>query len=264
MPPATRRKTRRLTDAQLEEVLALTSHADSVELKLTVPDSEAHSTVNALGMDPLEAQIRQVFFFDTPDLRLNKQGVVVRARRVQGRGDDTVVKLRPIVPDELPPSVRKAKTMVVEVDAMPGGYVCSASFKGSLGPGTAVKEVAAGSRAIRKLYSKEQRAFYATHAPEGLGLDDLSVLGPINVFKLKFAPKGFSRRLVAELWLYPDGERILELSTKCTPGEGFQVAAEMRAFLADRGVDLYGEQHTKTKTALDYFARNLQAGAATR
>ena len=264
MPPATRRKTRRLTDAQLEEMLALTSHADSVELKLTVPDSEQRSTVNALGMDPLEGQIRQVFFFDTPDLALNKQGVVVRARRVQGRGDDTVVKLRPIVPDQLPPSVRKAKTMVVEVDAMPGGYVCSASFKGSLGPGTAVKEVAAGDRAIRKLYSKEQRAFYGTHAPEGLGLDDLSVLGPINVFKLKFTPKGFSRRIVAELWLYPDGERILELSTKCTPGETFQVAAETRAYLADRGVDLYGEQHTKTKTALDFFAKNLQAGAATR
>ena len=36
----------------------------------------------------------------------------------------------------------------------------------------------------------------------------------------------------------------------------------MKAFLADRGVDLYGEQQTKTKTALDYFAKNLQ-GAAT-
>jgi hypothetical protein len=265
MPPATtRRKTRRLTDAQLEEMLALTSHADSVELKLTVPDSERRATVTGLGMDPLEAQIRQVFFFDTPDLALNKRGVVVRARRVQGRGDDTVVKLRPIVPDELPPSVRNAKTMVVEVDAMPGGYVCSASFKGSLGPGDAVKQVAAGDRAIRKLYSKEQRAFYATHAPEGLALDDLMVLGPINVLKLKFTPKGLKRRLVAELWLYPDGERILELSTKSAPGEGFQVAAEMRAFLAERGVDLYGEQQTKTKTALDYFAKNLQAGAASR
>ena len=147
---------------------------------------------------------------------------------------------------------------------MPGGYVCSASFKGALGPGDAVRQVAAGDRAIRKLYSKEQRAFYATHAPEGLGLDDLTVLGPINVLKLKFTPKGLTRRLVAELWLYPDGERILELSTKCAPGEGFQVAAEMRAFLADRGVDLYGEQQTKTKTALDYFAKNLQAGAASR
>jgi hypothetical protein len=258
MPAATRKKAHRLSDEQLAEMLALTAHADSVELKLTVPDSERRSTVTALGMDPLEAQIRQVFFFDTPDLRLNSHGVVVRARRVQGRGDDTVVKLRPIVPDQLPASVRKAKAMVVEVDAMPGGYVCSASFKGSLGPGTAVKQVAQGERAIRKLYSKEQRAFYATHAPEGLGLDDLQVLGPINVLKLRFTPRGYRRRMVAELWLYPDGERILELSTKCAPGEGFQVATETRAFLADRGVDLYGEQQTKTRTALDYFARTLQ------
>ena len=259
--PATTRRTR-LSDAQLEELLALARDVDSVELKLTVPDSERRSTVTALGMDPLEAQIRQVFFFDTPDLRLNKAGVVVRARRVQGRGDDTVVKLRPIVPDELPPSVRNAKTMVVEVDAMPGGYVCSASFKGALGPGDAVKRVAAGERAIRKLYSKQQRAFYEAHAPDGLAMDDLMVLGPINVLKLKFTPKGYVRRMVAELWLYPDGERILELSTKCGPQEGFQVAAEARAMLADRGVDLYGEQQTKTKTALDYFAKSLQ-GAAT-
>jgi hypothetical protein len=260
MPTATRRP-RRLTDAQLEEMLALTGHADSVELKLTVPDSERRSTVAALGMDPLEAQIRQVFFFDTPDLRLNKQGVVVRARRVQGRGDDTVVKLRPIVPDELPPSVRKAKGMVVEVDAMPGGYVCSASFKGALGT-PQVKQVAAGERAVRKLFSKPQRAFYEAHAPDGLGLDDLTVLGPINVLKLKFSPEGFGRRMVAELWMYPDGERILELSTKCLPTEGFEVAAEARAYLAGRGVDLYSEQHTKTKTALEFFSRGLKEGAA--
>jgi hypothetical protein len=260
MPAATRRP-RRLTDTQLEEMLALTGHADSVELKLTVPDSERRSTVAALGMDPLDAQIRQVFFFDTPDLRLNKRGVVVRARRVQGRGDDTVVKLRPIVPDQLPPSVRKAKGMVVEVDAMPGGYVCSASFKGALDT-PQVKQVAAGERAVRKLFTKPQRAFYQEHAPEGLGLDDLTVLGPITVFKLKFSPEDLRRRMVAELWLYPDGERILELSTKCLPGEGFQVAAETRSYLAGRGVDLYGEQQTKTKTALEYFSRSLKEAAA--
>jgi hypothetical protein len=260
MPAATRRA-RRLSDAQLEEMMALTSHADSVELKLTVPDTLTRSTVAGLGMDPLEAQIRQVFFFDTPDLRLNKRGVVVRARRVQGRGDDTVVKLRPIVPDQLPPSVRKAKGMVVEVDAMPGGYVCSASFKGALDT-PQVKQVAAGERAIRKLFSKPQRAFYQEHAPQGLGMDDLTVLGPITVFKLKFSPEDLRRRMVAELWLYPDGERILELSTKCLPSEGFQVAAETRAYLASRGVDLYGEQQTKTRTALEYFTRSLEEAAA--
>jgi hypothetical protein len=32
-------------------------------------------------MDALDAQIRQVLFFGTPDLALNRVGVVVRARR---------------------------------------------------------------------------------------------------------------------------------------------------------------------------------------
>jgi hypothetical protein len=254
-------KTRRpqhLSDADLERLLALLRGADSAELKLTVPDSERRPAVAALGMDPLEAQIRQVYFFDTPDLALNRHGLVVRARRVQQRADDSVVKLRPVIPDELPDSIRKSRRMVVEVDAMPGGYVCSASLKGAPAA-NGVKAVAAGDRPIRKLFSKEQRAFFTSHAPEGVGLDDLSVLGPINLLKLKFSPRGYARRLVAELWLYPDGSRILELSTKCLPTEAFDVAAETRAFLAKQGVDLSGEQHTKTKTALEYFSRTMAA-----
>ena len=40
------------------------------------------------------------------------------------------------------------------------------------------------------------------------------------------------------MWLYPDGTRILELSTKCAPGEALQVAGETKAFLTGLGVDL--------------------------
>ena len=256
----TTKRPQRLSDAELEQLLDLLRGADSAELKLTVPDSEQRSAVAALGMDPLDAQIRQVYFFDTPDLALNQHGLVVRARRVQQRADDSVVKLRPVVPDKLPASLRKSKNLVVEVDAMPGGYVCSASLKGTPGAG-GVKAVAAGDRPIRKLFSKEQQAFFTTHAPEGIGLDDLSILGPINLMKLKFSPRGYRRRLVAELWLYPDGARILELSTKCAPTEAFGVAAESRAFLEKQGVDLSGEQQTKTSTALGFFSRNLKATA---
>lgn len=215
----------------------------------------------ALGLDPLEAQIRQVFFFDTPDLALNKHGVVVRGRRVQLKGDDSVVKLRPVVPSELPDKVRRSPSFGVEVDGMPGGFVCSGSMKVTLGT-TDVREAVAGDRPRRKLFSKEQRAFYAEHAPEGIGLDDLSVLGPIFVLKLKFAPQGYDRKLVAEMWMYPDNSRILELSTKCAPSEAFQVAAETRAFLAERGVDLEGEQQTKTRKALEFFSAQLQASTA--
>ena len=257
----TSKQPKRLSEADLQRLLALLHGADSTELKLTVPDSEQRSAVAALGMDPLDAQIRQVYFFDTPDLALNKHGLVVRARRVQQRTDDSVVKLRPVIPDNLPASLRKSKDLVVEVDAMPGGYVCSASMKGAPA-GDGVKAVAAGDRRIHKLFSKQQQAFFSTHAPEGIGLDDLAILGPINLLKLKFSPRGYGRRLVAELWLYPDGSRILELSTKCAPAEAFDVAAETRAFLAKQGVDLSGEQQTKTSTALEFFSRNLKATAA--
>ena len=249
----------RLTDAQVGEVLALAKDADSVELKLTVPDSYRRQAAAALGVDPLDAQIRQVFFFDTPDLALNNVGVVVRARRVQGRGDDTVVKLRPVVPADVQQE-RASDNLVVEVDAMPGGFVCSASMKGALGP-KAVKEVAAGSKGIRTLFSKEQRQFYKAHAPEGIELDDLSILGPITVFKLKVRPPELSMRLVAELWFYPDGSRIVELSAKAPPSDAFQAAAELRAFLAGKGLDVSVEQQTKTKTALEFFAAEASAAS---
>jgi hypothetical protein len=246
----------RLADDQVAELLQLIRGADSVELKLTVPASDQRATVEALGMDPIDAQIRQVFFFDTPDLTLYKAGVVVRARRVQRKGDDSVVKLRPVVPSELPVKLHRSPAFGVEVDAMPGGFVCSGSLKHALDAG-AVKDFLAGGRPLRKLYTKEQRAFFAAHAPEQIELDDLAVLGPIFVLKLKFSPAEFGRKLVAELWLYPDDSRILELSTKCPPAEAFEAAAESRAFLAQRGVDMSGEQETKTRRALEFFSKRL-------
>jgi hypothetical protein len=248
-----------LLDEELEQMFALIKDADSVELKLTVNESDQRSTVAALGIDPLDAELRQVFFFDTPDLALNESGVVVRARRVQRKSGDAVVKLRPVVPSELSPKLRGSPNLVVEVDAMPGGYVCSASLKGSLDNGDVLK-VAQGQRPLRKLFSKEHREFFAANAPDGIDLEDLSLLGPIVVHKLKFKPADYDRKLVAELWNYPDNSRILELSTKCPPREAFAAALEAKAFLRGRGVDLAGEQHTKTKTALDYFSKNLSVG----
>jgi hypothetical protein len=248
----------RLSDKQLAEVLDLIKGADSVELKVTVPESDHRSAVSALGMDALDAQIRHVYFFDTPDLRLYEHGLVVRARRTQRKGDDSVVKLRPVVPDELPATLREAAGFGVEVDAMPGGYVCSGSMKGTVKTGQ-VREAVMGDRDLHKLYSKEQRDLFEEHRPQGIELDDLSILGPIFVLKLKFSPKGYDRKLVAELWWYPDYSRVLELSTKCAPAEAFQVAAETRAFLSGRGVDLSGEQQTKTRKALEFFSERLRS-----
>jgi len=170
-------------------------------------------------------------------------------------------KLRPIEPAEVSKAVRGSRQFSIEVDAMPGGYVCSGSMKGVVGPAAVLASVN-GDRPLRKLFSKEQRAFYAAHAPEGLSIDDLSVLGPILVLKLKIPPAGFSRKMVVEMWIYPDGSRVVELSTKCLPGEGLATAVEARHYLESLGIPVGGEQQTKTKAALEFFAAELNESSA--
>jgi hypothetical protein len=245
-----------LTDAQVAEMMDLLRGSDTVELKLTVPADRQRAAIRSLGLDALDAQIRQVVFFDTPDLALDRAGVVVRARRIQGRAGDSVIKLRPLDPDQIGGDLRRLSGFGVEVDAIPGGFVCSGRLKCEASS-DAIRRVTLGERPLRKLYTKEQRALFRAHAPDGIELDDLAVLGPIFVLKLKWKPRGFARKMVAELWLYPDGARIFELSTKCLPSEPFQVAAEARAFLSEHGIDLSGEQQTKTRTALEFFAAEL-------
>ncbi|MGH2571234.1 MAG: adenylate cyclase, partial [bacterium] len=182
---------------------------------------------------------------------------------------DTVVKLRPVVPADLSAETRKSGAFNVEVDVLPGGFVCSASFKGKSN-GEEILRAVAGEMPLRKVFSGEQRAFYAEHAPAGIALDSLVALGPTFVLKATFGAdipptrKAEERRVVTEMWLYPDGSRILELSTKCAPGEALQVAAATRAYLAARGIVLSGVQQTKTKAALEFFSAELAPQAATR
>ena len=49
------------------------------------------------------------------------------------------------------------------------------------------------------------------------------------------------------MWLYPDGTRLLELSTKCPPSKAFDVMAQMIAYLDERGVVRDKDPQTKTE-----------------
>ena len=263
MPP-TRRPAPRLSDAQLGSMLELVKGADSVELKLTVPSISHRATIQGLPIDPVEAEPRQVFFFDTPNLDLDKAGLVVRARRIQGGRGDTVVKLRPVVPNELPDEVRRSASFNVEVDAMPGGYVASGSMKGK-STAAEIRDVLGGAIPLRKIFTKEQRAFFTAHAPSGIAMDQLVPLGPTFLLKLVWFPKELNRKFVAELWLYQDGSRILELSTKClpsetVPGRGGGPGLPREATASNLG----GAQQTKTRTALEFFRSELSAAAKPR
>jgi hypothetical protein len=232
---------------------------DGVELKLTLPEGGQQAALEALGMDPLDVGIRQVFFFDTPELELDGAGVYVRARRIQDKPDDAVLKLRPVELDELPEEVLESKDFSTELDAVGDGFKRSATLKHEFDDGR-VREVTSGEQPLRKLLTEEQRDLYADRAPDGVGLGDLSVLGPVFVLKLKLEPAGYQRELVGEMWIYPDDSRILELSARCTKAEAAAVATETRTFLTGLGIEISAVQETKTRKALDFFSKRLRAG----
>ena len=238
---------------QLAGLLALLPDVDAVELKLTVPATDLRPAVRSLGIDTLDADVRQVAFVDTLDLRLSEGGLVVRVRRTQHKPADTTVKLRPMLPADVPEGLRGLSGFKVEVDASPTGFTCSCSLTAEV-PDRKARDLMTGEREIAHVLSDEQRELLLSRLRDGVGLADLRVLGPLSLLKMKFEPEGYPRRMVGELWFLPDGTRILELSTKCDPPEAFQAAAETKIFLARHGVHLDAPQETKTRSALAALA----------
>ena len=225
---------------------------------MSVADADRRSAVAALDLDPLAADLVQVWFFDTPDLDLNASGVIVRARRTRAR-DDTTVKLRPVVPDDLPKGLRARSGFGVEIDAMPGrlrvlgAAEARSSSRARCGEGDARRQVrrasssASAARVLRAVRpgraDPRRRASPSDRSPS---------------LKLKFTPQGFDRA---------HGRRAVDLPGRLAhPRAVDQVRARrgvrrrrvQRAFLEGRGIDLTGVQQTKTKTALDYFAGELR------
>lgn len=238
---------------QLGELLKILPDVDAVELKLTVPDTDQRPLLRLLGIDPLAAEIRQVAFLDTTDLRLSAAGLVIRARRTQRKPADVTVKLRPMLPADVPGGLRKLTGFKVEVDASPTGFTCSCSLTAEVSDRKA-KELMGGTRELTSMLDEHQRALIADRLPEGVGLGDLRVLGPVQLLKCKFTPEDLRRKLVGEMWMLPAGRRIFELSTKCKQSEAFRVAAETKIFLSTHGVDLTAPQEMKTKSALAALA----------
>src|SRR4051794_10022176 len=99
----------------LREMLEKLADVGTVEIKMNVP-AEQRMSLRNLNVDVLKGKMREVVFFDTPDLALFRAGVAIRGRRTQGRDDDTVTKLRPCLPNELPAAFRKSPNLKVEMD----------------------------------------------------------------------------------------------------------------------------------------------------
>ncbi len=241
------RKFWRLPAAEFERLIALTGEVEQMELKLVVPEPAGV----ALGADLAGARPRRVYYLDTEDLALERHGIVVRIRSTPRRGD-SVIKLRPVTPGELPRGLRRSKRLTVEVDTMPGAFVCSAALKERLRP-QEVERAVAGRQPLHTLFTKRQLALFEARAPKGVRIDDLLILGPVKVRKAAVSA-GLGRPLAVEQWTYPDGRRMLEISTRCAAADSVPVTSQLADALRDREIEPSRRQLTKTRMTLAYFA----------
>ena len=230
-----------------------TAGTEAIEVKVTVVDSDETMALRKFGLTRKNGEQRRIFFYDTRQLNLFKQGICLRARAMKGDECDSTVKIRPVVPERLAGKWRKRDGFKVEADAIGTKVIRSASFTVTQKP-KEIGQVARGGRPIAKLFSGEQEEFLKDMAPVAIDFTKLVALGPVAVLRWKFRNEGIPYELCAEEWRLPDGRDVIEISIKAKQAQAAAAQAALEGFLAELGIDPEHRQQTKTRTALEYFA----------
>src|SRR5215813_532348 len=189
---------------------------DAVEIKVTIrPDQELRAE-RAMEVNEDTAEVRVIYFYDTPALDLFNAGVALRARLVKGDADDSTVKFRPAEASRISKDWRALKGFKLEADCVGDRVVCSASLT-CLQQRDEIDHVAKGKRAIDKLFSKEQERFLSEFYKTPVDFGRLRVMGPIRVLRWKLRHEKFPHELAVEEWRLPNGEDLVEVSIKAPP-----------------------------------------------
>jgi hypothetical protein len=229
--------------------------ADKVEIKITIARDDEQRVFEALEVGRQDATRRGIYFFDTLDLTLNKAGVVLRARAIEDDDDDSVVKIRPVNPDNVDDKWRDIEDFKLEADSVGDRVLMSASLKAKQKK-DAIGKVVDGKNHIADLFSKKQKKFLAEFYDGAVDLDDLTILGPVEILRADIDRPGIAYELTGEYWSLPDGSKLLELSIKCPPEEAVVARQVFEAFLAGHGLD------PKRRTGDQNHARPHKPGGA--
>jgi len=241
-----------MPDEPLKTQVQIDPAIGAVEIKITARIDDEELALRLMKQSGEDPKTRTIYFFDTPKLELFDAGLVLRARKTKDDEDDSTVKLRPVDPARIPLDWTKTEGFAIELDRVGDQEVVSAKLSAPQATGE-IDDAVAGGRPLRKLFSADQERLIAEFGPAEVGWDALTVMGPIDVRKWKVEFEDFEHEVVAERWKLPDGSDLVELSIKVEPGQATGAAEEFTAFLENRGLDVGGDQKTKTRGALAFF-----------
>ncbi|HEX6677618.1 MAG TPA: hypothetical protein VF486_21670 [Actinomycetes bacterium] len=237
---------------------------DGVELKVTlgVEQVDAGLAVLRLAKDGDTVERRQIWFCEQlgghrkPDtLPLLARGIIVRVRKRADHADDATLKLRG--PEgSLDPRLWHERTAElgklarIEGDWVADRHLVSASLDAEVEGGLVDEVEAHRPHQVRRLLSGDQRALADDLL---LGLDGLTLLGPIRAWKWDKGTGELPDQVAAELWEVDEQLRFLELSAREEEdplGGQRQLDETLRAH--DLQVD--PDQQTKTSAVLAHLA----------
>jgi hypothetical protein len=214
------------------------------EIKFLLSPPTIQTVIVSLGFE--HKAVGQLYLFDTGELDLMQQGLIVRVR--QGQNNDLTVKIRWPAADKEVDRFKLRKHFPCEMDRTGAGEDISYSEGRKYKPNRVAKT---GEEILRTLNGQQKTLLQEA----GITIDWSRVkrLANIKLTKWESAAEPSFGKLTLELWESPGGD-ILELSTKVAPGAAASRYAELQRLLDRKGLPLTANQGTKTSMALENLA----------
>ncbi len=214
------------------------------EIKVLLSPSSIPMVIAALGFE--HKAVGRVYLFDTDDLALMKQGVILRVR--QGRANDLTVKIRWSADRKAVDASRLRQHFPCELDRTGEGEDISFSVARKYKP----LQVPETGNDIANVLSPSQKTLLQEAATS---IDWLRVKNVASIKLTKWESEATPTfgKLALELWESPGGN-ILELSTRVAPGDGASKYAELLSFVHQKHLLLSSSQGTKTSMVLENHA----------
>lgn len=237
---------------------------ENSEIKLELAPSELKPLLSLLDIteEGLTPKRRSITFFDSKDLTLHREGIVLRAR-VKPDGDgETTIKILDMRGDT---QVDRGKDFKCEWDrGVEGGSASrNCSFSDDRGALEFAHVLVMKDRPLKTLFSKSQLQFFEDAAtPRGLPhatWDLLQPMGPVHSSSWK-VPAPFARRLelTVELWEIPGVNRILEVSVRTPVDEADDAAGRLEDWVRRNQLQVIHSKSSKTEWLLKHFAGQVR------
>ncbi len=211
-----------------------------VEIKLLLLPSTLKSVVASMSLG--KQKTSRIYFFDTDNLSLLAQGVIVRVR--QGAKNDLTVKVRLPGGHDRIESSNLPQSFDCEIDQTEAGANTSYSV-GETYKRHSVPE--AGSDLFSALSPRQRELLKEAHV--SIAWSRVKRVSAIRSSSWKTPSDSPFSKLTLEYWEFPGGS-LLELSTRSSASEWKLRSADLHRIVKSEGLLPSANQETKTTTVL--------------